>query len=103
MTKSKMVAILSYLSLMGWIFALFLNNGNRTTLGTFHVRQSFGIMCFATLIFIIVGLINILPLTIVAVIPMVVLWFLGIISAFQGKITPVPAVGKTFQKWFQGI
>ena len=99
MTKSKMIAILSYLSLMGWFFALFLNNGNRTTLGTFHVRQSFGIMCFATLIFIIVGLINILPLTIAAVIPMV----LGIISAFQGKITPVPAVGKTFQKWFQGI
>jgi|SRR5690554_7607748 len=103
MMKSKMVAILSYLSLMGWIIALFLNNGNRSTLGTFHVRQSFGIMCFATLIFIVVGLINILPLTLAAVIPIVILWFLGIIAAIQGKTRPVPVVGNTFQKWFQGI
>lgn len=103
MSKAKMVAILSYLFLVGWIAALFLNNGYRTTLGTFHVRQSFGIMSLATLMFIIVGLINVLLLTIAVVIPMVILWFLGIIAAFQGKIIPVPIVGKTFQKWFQGI
>lgn len=103
MMKSKIVAILSYLSLMGWIIALFLNNANRTRLGTFHVRQSFGIICLATFVFIIVGLINLMPLTIVAVIPIVILWFMGFIAAFQGKTTHVPLVGKFFQKWFQGI
>lgn len=100
---AKLTAILSYFSLPGWIIALVLNNTNRTQLGTFHIRQSFGIICFATLVFIIVGLINIRPLTIIAVVPMVILWLLGIISAIQGKSSPVPIVGMTFQKWFRGI
>ena len=43
--NGKTVAIIAYITLIGWIIALIMNNGNKTALGSFHVRQSLGIMC----------------------------------------------------------
>ncbi len=43
--NGKTVAIIAYITLIGWIIALVMNNGNKTALGSYHVRQSLGIMC----------------------------------------------------------
>ena len=40
----KTVAIIAYITLIGWIIALVMNNGNKTVLGSYHIRQSLGIM-----------------------------------------------------------
>lgn len=101
--NDKAIALLSYLFLLGWMIALFLNNSNRSVLGSFHVRQSFGIMCVGALVFIIVGILNITILTIIAVLGVLVLWLLGFLSAIHGTTQPVPVVGTYFQKWFRGI
>lgn len=107
----RALAIVSYLLLPGWFFAFLINNSRPTKFATFHVRQSFGIMGLSTLVVMIIGLINfltsspILSLILIAVgiLPMIVLWFLGILSALQGKIKPIPVVGISFQKWFAGL
>jgi|SRR5690554_3054645 len=101
--NDKTIALLSYLFLLGWMIALFLNNSNRSALGSFHVRQSFGIMCVGALVFIVVGILDITTLSIIAVLGVFVLWVLGFLSAIQGKLQPVPVVGVYFQKWFRGI
>lgn len=108
---AKIIAIASYFLLPGWFLGFILNNSRPTPLGTFHVRQSFGIMCLSTLAFMVVGLLNFLIasvagsfiLIIIGVIPFVILWFMGVNSAILGKMKPVPFVGSTFQKWFRGL
>lgn len=99
----KLIAVVSYLLMPGWFFALIINSNQRTELGTFHVRQSFGLMCLGTIIAIVVGLVNYFPLTVIGILPILVLWIMGIISAIQGKLQLLPFVGKAFQKWFSGI
>lgn len=107
----KIIAVVSYFLLPGWFLGFILNNSRPTQFGTFHVRQSFGIMCLSTLIFIIVGLLNFLIsavagsfiLIIIGVLPCVILWFMGVVSAIRGEIKYIPFVGSTFQKWFRGL
>ena len=38
--QSKVVAIVSYITIIGWIIALILNQSKKTELGSFHVRQA---------------------------------------------------------------
>jgi uncharacterized membrane protein len=99
----KIIALVAYFFLFGWIIALVLNHSNRTELGSFHVRQSLGIMCLATIVFILVGFMDIFILSLLAILAMLALWFLGFVSAIQGKFQTVPVVGEYFQKWFSSI
>jgi|SRR5690554_5270225 len=101
--SGKIIALIAYFFLFGWFIALVLNHSNRTELGSFHVRQSFGIMCLATLLFIFVGFMNIFVLSLIAILAMMVLWFLGVASAVQGNYQTVPLVGEYFQKWFRSL
>ena len=96
-TQDKTVAILSYITIIGWIVALVLHGNNRTDLGAFHLRQSLGLF---------------LTMFILAWIP-VVGWFLniivfafiivGLIYAVQGEKRTVPLLGDFYQNVFSGI
>ncbi|MBB6681079.1 hypothetical protein H4O20_06450 [Aequorivita sp. 609] len=99
----KTVAIISYITLIGWIIALIMNNGNKTPLGTFHVRQSLGIMCVGVVFAIISGFLDLWILSSIVNIGVLVLWILGLVSAVQGEMKPVPLLGEQFQEWFKGI
>jgi uncharacterized membrane protein len=103
--EDKTVAILSYITLIGFIVAIVLNSNKKTKLGAFHLRQAMGIFltwvaivaCDIVLVFIpILGWLAILALW-VAVIVMVIM---GLISAIKGEMKPVPVVGAMYQKWF---
>jgi hypothetical protein len=43
-SRARLVAVLSYISIIGWIIALIMNEGNRSALGSFHIRQSLLLM-----------------------------------------------------------
>jgi len=101
--NGKTVAIIAYITLIGWIIALIMNNGNRTLLGSFHVRQSLGIMCVAIVLSIVVGFLDISLLSWIVQLAIMVFWLLGLISAAQGEMKPVPVFGEKFQEWFKGI
>ena len=45
----KNVAIIAHLTLIGWVIALIMNNGNKTELGSFYIRQVLGIIILALL------------------------------------------------------
>lgn len=101
--NGKTVAIIAYITLIGWIIALIMNNQNKTLLGSYHVRQSLGIMCVGVVLVILSGIIGIWILSRVVNIVIFVLWILGFLSAIQGQMKPVPVVGEKFQEWFKGI
>ena len=100
-TEDKTVAIISYLTLIGFIIALILHSSKKTSLGAYHLRQTLGFVVtgFA------VGFICVIPIlgwliAIVALPVFFVLWIMGLISAVNGQLKPVPLIGEYYQKWF---
>jgi uncharacterized membrane protein len=92
-TEDKTVAILSYITLLGFIAAIIIHSNKKTQLGAFHLRQALGL--FLTGILMVIPLLNIL-----VGICLLILWIMGLISAIQGQMKPVPVLGPLYQKWF---
>lgn len=101
--SAKTIAILSYFSIPGWIFAMHFNTNRRTLLGSFHVRQSLGIMSMGTLIIIIAAFIPSVPIVLSTLLFVFVFWLMGLITAIQGRMKMVPFLGYYFQKWFVAV
>ncbi|MAP81246.1 MAG: hypothetical protein CL526_09175 [Aequorivita sp.] len=99
----KTVAIIAYITVVGWIIALIMNNNNKTLLGSFHVRQALGIIALGVVTIILVGFLDVWILSTLVNLAIFVLWLLGLISAVQGEMKPVPVLGEQFQEWFKGI
>ena len=102
----KTIAIISYVTLIGWIVALIMHNSNKTEIGAYHIRQSLGIIILYICVWIfnfILAVIDIPFLGWIFFIAVFVFWILGLISAIQGEKKPVPILGEQFQQWFKGI
>ena len=107
---AKAIAWVSYLTIIGWIVA-YVNHNNavvKSTLATFHLRQSFGLMAVYFGIWIVnMMLVFIAPLlgTIIWLLYVVVLifWIIGLVNAVNGQTKPLPFVGVYFQQWFNFI
>jgi len=104
----KVVAILSYITIIGWIIALVLNQDskNKSDLGTFHLRQTFGLFVSGIAVFIAAEIISEIPLigflgwliSVLAGLFFFVLWLIGLIYAAQGEKKPMPVLGEYFNE-----
>jgi uncharacterized membrane protein len=103
--EDKTPAILSYLTLIGFVVAIILHSNKKTKLGAFHLRQVLGLIltgvaagfCYIILIFIpIIGWLAILGIWI----GLLALWVMGLIAAINGQMKPMPVLGPYYQKWF---
>ena len=101
--NSKTIAIISYITLIGWIIAYVMNNNNKTAFAAFHLRQSLGIIVVAVLLSIVVSMASVPMLGWILQLGILVFWILGFIGALQGEMKPVPLLGAQFQDWFKGI
>lgn len=102
-SEDRTVAILSYLTLLGFIIAVVIHLRQKTELGAFHLRQALGfwITCLA------LGFIFIIPvlgwfLAIVGFPTIMVLYLIGFVYAFKGKMRPAPLVGGMYQRLLAG-
>ncbi len=101
--EGKSAAITSYIIIVGVLIALSMNSENKNPFASFHIRQGLGL----TLTFITLGVsISYFDSMMVAA-PMwifiSVLTIYGIFSATKGETTPMPLLGKLFQKWFSNF
>ena len=102
--EDKTVAILSYITLIGFIAAIVIHSNKKTRLGAFHLRQTLGffitavVVGFGGVILAIIPILGILCLFAIWV-GMFVFWVLGLISAVKGEMKPMPFVGPLYQKW----
>ncbi|NQX43013.1 Uncharacterized membrane protein [Pedobacter steynii] len=106
----KTVAIVSYITLIGWLVAYFaMHKDKRTELGSFHLRQTL-------LLFLIVLALNIGLSIFVAIMPfdagliykivylgIFILWVIGFIGAIQGEKKEMPLIGKAAQTMFPNL
>ena len=109
----KMVAILSYCTLIGFIIAIVMNGDqkNKSELGVFHIRQSLGIfvtsfsMMIASIILAFIPVLGwiLIMLINIAYIGIFVFWILGLIAAINSEKKLLPLVGPFYQNLFKGI
>jgi len=101
--EGKSAAITSYILIVGVLIALSMNSENKNPFASFHIRQGLGL----TLTFITLGVSISYFESIMVAAPMwifiSVLTIYGIFSAAKGETTPLPLLGKLFQKWFKSI
>lgn len=95
--NGKTVAILSYITIIGWIIALVMHNNDKSALGAFHLRQGIGLFLTSLIL-------SFIPVIgWIAAIGVFILWILGLIAAVNGEMKPVPLVGDFYQKTFAGL
>lgn len=94
---AKLVAIISYFSLIGWIVAMVIYDKHRSAFASFHLRQSIGlIITFAVL--------TLIPLVgWVLNIGVVVAWIVAVYYAIQTKKFKVPLLGNIYQEYLDFI
>jgi len=112
--EDKTVALLAYLTFIGFIVAIVLNNGpKKNALGQFHLRQALGLLILwvaGLAVFVILGLAFhhgffgfIINLGFRGYfIGLLVLFILGLVDAINGRRKPVPVVGEFFQQKLAG-
>ena len=106
-SEDRTVAILSYITIIGFIVALVLHSSNKTALGTFHLRQCLGLILTFLALGVAGFILAFIPLlgwlaSMILWLGIVVLWVIGLISAINGQSKPVPVRGEHYQKWFAG-
>ncbi len=101
--EDRTVAIVSYLTIIGFIVAVVIHSNKKTQVGAFHLRQSLGILLtgFAA------GVVGIVPIlgwliALVSIPVLLVFWVMGLIGAINGQTKPLPLLGEHYQKWFAG-
>ena len=89
---AKVVAILSYITVVGWLIAILLYGRYHSTFARFHLKQSLGLIVTAAALSFI-PLIGWLVNCVLAV-----YWILAIIFAVRGQQYLVPVVGQYYQE-----
>ena len=92
--NGKTIAIVSYITIIGWVIALLLNNNEKNSFASFHIRQSLGLNLAGMVLY------AILPFGLI--LGIIVLAF-GFFTAYSGRTVPFPVVGDYFQDWFSGL
>jgi uncharacterized membrane protein len=102
--EDKTVAIVAYLTLIGFIAAVIIHSNKKTKLGAFHLRQMLGFMLtmFAAIILMIIPVIGWILIPVFYIF-MLVCWIMGLMAAINGQMKPMPVVGPFYQKWFGTI
>lgn len=90
--KDKFIAILGYMTLFGWLVAIFLQDKDKFSFSAFHLRQSLGLIITGALL---------------ALIPLIgwlmnvavfLAWLYAIFHAIQGRQEKVPILGDCYQE-----
>lgn len=94
--EGKAIAIVSYITWIGFIIALILNADKKNDFAKFHIRQA--------LLLLIASLLSFIPIIgWIWGIFIFVLWIFGFIYAIQGQKKEVPVLGGLAQDWFKSI
>lgn len=107
--NGKTTAIVSYITLIGWLIAYFaMHQNNKTSLGSYHLRQTLLLILCAIGFNIIVLIVSItMPwlgsILKLGYIGILILWILGLISAINGEEKPIPLIGERAQTLFPNL
>lgn len=107
----KTIAIISYLTIIGWVIAFVMYGNNKSKLAIYHLRQNLLLMIVAVAVYIVQTMLLVVPYIgwlinisfMVINIGFFVLWVIGLIGAINGEEKPMPVVGEKAQQLFKKI
>lgn len=97
-SKGRYLALIAYLSLIGLLISWLANGEKNNRFVWFHIRQSFGIWISFWCLGYFIGFFDSWTITGAFWIAFICLCSYGIISAINGKSSPIPFIGTFFQK-----
>ena len=103
--NNKTLAIVSYITIIGWLVSFFSSTSPRDPLVKYHLKQSFGLFVIAIIYSVITNVIVLLVPAIGTILSLgslaiLVLLILGAINASKEQQTPLPVIGKFFEDKF---
>lgn len=102
--KSKNTAIVAYLTIIGSLIAIFMNQEeNKNEFSSFHIRQALGLFLSFLLLGYFIGYFDDWTVTSAFYIFYFILWICGFLGALQGEKKIVPLVGNFFQSTFKNL
>ena len=102
--KGKQTAIVSYLTIIGSVIAIFMNQEeNRSEFASFHIRQALGIFITFFLLGYPIGYFDNWMVTASFWTFIFILWLFGFMNALNGEQKPVPFLGDLYQKLFKSF
>ena len=99
----KTIAIISYLTVIGTVIALILNNSKKNSFASFHIRQAIGLYLLLFVINLLIRYNSLGWLGNLLSLGAFVLVIMGLIGAIQGEEKRIPYLGNQFQEWFKNI
>lgn len=101
--QGKQTAIISYLTIIGTIIAIFMNNETKNNFASFHIRQALGIFIMFFLLGYPIGYFDNWMVTSSFWLFIFILWLFGFLNVLNGEQKPVPFLGEFFQKLFKSF
>ena len=106
--EGKTVAILSYLTFIGWLIGYFgFHQGRRTSLGSYHLRQGLYMFLFFFIVYValrvllaVTGAVFIVYIMNIVNVIYLILAIVGVINALNGVEKPLPFIGKKAESYF---
>lgn len=106
-TEDRTVAIVAYITLIGFIVAIILHGQKKTQLGAYHLRQALGLLITGIALWI-AGIIltvvtfgfGALLMPLVGILLLIAV-IIGIVNAANGELKPNFLFGRQFEQWFK--
>jgi uncharacterized membrane protein len=106
-TEDRTVAIVAYITLIGFIVAIILHGQKKTQLGAYHLRQALGLLITGFALWI-AGIIltvvtfgfGALLMPLVGILLLIAV-IIGIVNAANGELKPNFLFGRQFEQWFK--
>jgi uncharacterized membrane protein len=102
--SNKTLSIVSYITLIGWLFAFISGREKADFLLKYHLKQSLGLAIVSIILNVLLTIIafTVPALSFLGIVGwvIVIFWVIGIINAANGAEKPIPVIGKMFENKF---
>jgi uncharacterized membrane protein len=103
MEQNKNAAIVAYLTIIGAVIAIFMNNENKSSFASCHIRQALGIFLTFFALGYPIGYFDNWMISSAFYVFFFILWIYGFMGALNGEEKKVPLVGDFYQNLFKGL
>ena len=103
MEQNKNAAIVAYLTIIGAVIAIFMNNENKSAFASFHIRQALGIFLTFFALGYPIGYFDNWMISSAFYVFFFILWIYGFMGALNGEEKKVPLVGDFYQNLFKNL
>jgi uncharacterized membrane protein len=101
--QGKNIAIISYITIVGALIALFMNADEKSSFASFHIRQGLGLALSFLFLSYIIGYFDSWMISGSFYLAYIVLWVFGLSGALQSQQRTIPLIGSFFQSFFKNL